>query len=177
MEVQIREACTDDAAAIVAVLNPIILARTYTALDTTLTVEAEREFIERFPERGVFLVAVRESDQRVVGFQDLEPFSFHTHAFDHVGVIGTYVDLALRRQGISKRLFRTMFEVAGRKGYGKICTYVRAGNDAALRTYRHQGFTIVGTAYRHAKIDGRYIDEIVIERPLDLAASRPVDRG
>jgi RimJ/RimL family protein N-acetyltransferase len=41
---------------------------------------------------------------------------------------------------------------------------VRADNDAALRVYQRHGFSIVGTARRHARIGGRYIDEIVIEK-------------
>ena len=41
---------------------------------------------------------------------------------------------------------------------------VRADNDAALKTYLAQGFQIVGTAKRQARIDGRYIDEIMIEK-------------
>jgi RimJ/RimL family protein N-acetyltransferase len=53
--------------------------------------------------------------------------------------------------------------MARRKGYEKIFTFVRADNPAALATYRKQGFTIVGTARRHAKINGAYVDEIIIE--------------
>jgi RimJ/RimL family protein N-acetyltransferase len=37
-------------------------------------------------------------------------------------------------------------------------------NEAALQTYLCHGFRIVGAAERHAKIDGRYIDEVVIEK-------------
>jgi len=55
---------------------------------------------------------------------------------------------------------------------GLIFTFVRADNAAALATYRAHGFEIVGTARRHAKIDGRYIDEILIEKPLDGAFNR-----
>ena len=40
---------------------------------------------------------------------------------------------------------------------------MRADNDAGLKTYLRQGFRVVGTAERQAKVDGRYIDEIVIE--------------
>ena len=53
---------------------------------------------------------------------------------------------------------------ARQKGYEKFFTYVRADNEAGLQTYLRQGFRIVGSAERHAKIDGRYIDEIVIEK-------------
>jgi L-amino acid N-acyltransferase YncA len=160
----IRAAAPDDAEQIVAVLNPIIEAGTFTALDTTLTVAEERDYIAAFPERGIFHVAVRRSDGRIVGLQNLDPFATYTHAFDHVGVMGTYVDLSCRRQGIARQLFAATFDAARRKGYEKVFTYVRADNEGALATYLGQGFRVVGTAERHAKIGGRYVDEVLIER-------------
>ena len=166
MSLSIREVRPDDAESIVGILNPIIEARVFTALDTPFTVEAERNYISNFPERGVFLVAVRQSDRKLVGFQSMEPFADYTHAFDHVGVLSTYVDLDCRRQGIAKRLFGATFQAASQKGFEKIFTFVRADNQAALRAYLQQGFSIVGTAQRQAKIDGRYVDEIIIERLL-----------
>jgi L-amino acid N-acyltransferase YncA len=162
--IEIRDARIEDAEAILAILNPIIAARCYTALDTLVTVEQEREFIRTFPERGIFLLAVDTTSDRIVGFQDVSPFADFTHAFDHVGVIGTYVDLELRRQGIATRLFEATFDAAGAKGYEKFFSYVRADNDAGLQTYLRQGFRIVGKAERQAKIDGKYIDEVVIEK-------------
>ena len=50
----------------------------------------------------------------------------------------------------------------------QIFTFVRADNPVAVETYRANGFDIIGTARRHAKIDGRYIDEILIEKSLVL---------
>lgn len=164
--IEIRDAREADAEDIAGILNSIIVLRTYTAFDTPVTLEEQRRFIRDFPSRGIFHVAVDSASHQIVGFQDVSPFADFTHAFDHVGVIGTYVALDRRRQGIAKRLFETTFEGALRKGYEKIFSYVRADNDAGLRTYLSQGFRIVGTAERHAKIDGRYIDEIVIEKLL-----------
>ena len=165
--IAIRPATPDDAEAIARILNTIIAARVYTALDTPFSVAQERAFIERFPSRGVFHVAVDTSDDgRVVGFQNVEPFATYTHAFDHVGVIGTYVDLDRRRQGIASRLFDRTFSVARGKGYEKLFAFVRADNPAALATYLRQGFVVIGTARQHARIDGRYIDEVMIERAL-----------
>ena len=165
--IEIRNAVVDDAEAIVAILNPIIAARIYTAFDTPVTIEDEVQFIRAFPARGIFHVAVDAFTGRIVGFQDVSPFADFTHAFDHVGVIGTYVDLERRRQGIATKLFEATFEAAARKGYEKMFTYVRADNTAGLDVYLRQGFRVVGTAVRHAKIDARYIDEIVIEKFLD----------
>jgi L-amino acid N-acyltransferase YncA len=159
-----RAACPDDAAAIVGILNPIIEAGTFTAFDTPFSVDAEREYLRSFPARGVFQVALRACDRQMVGFQSMEPFANFTRAFDHVGVLGTYVALASRRQGVATRLFEATLAEAREKGYGKIFTYVRADNAAALRVYQRHGFSIVGTARRHARIGGRYIDEIVIEK-------------
>ena len=159
----VRDVVPADAEAIVGILNPIVEARAYTAFDAPFTTEAERDYILNFPARGVWKVAVHR-DGRVVGFQVLEPFGPYTKAFDHVGTLGTYVDLQQRRHGIAKALFAATFATARAKGYEKIFTFVRADNPAALATYRTHGFEVIGTARKHAKIDGRYIDEILIEK-------------
>ena len=163
---EIRDAAPEDADGIVAILNPIIAARVYTVLDTPVSVDAEREFIRRFPERGVFHVAVDRSNDSVVGFQNLEPIATYTRAFDHVGSLATCVKLDHRRQGIASRLFLATFAAALRKGYEKAFTFVRADNPGALETYLRHGFRIIGTAEKHARIDGKYVDEILIEKLL-----------
>lgn len=166
MDFLVRDVVPADAEAIVGILNPIIEARVHTAFDAPFASDTERDYIVRFPSRGVWKVALRRPDGRVVGLQVLEPFGQYTRAFDHVGTLGTYVDLEHRRRGVAKALFAATFEAARRKGYEKIFTFVRADNPAALATYQAQGFGVVGRARRHAKIDGRYIDEILIEKAL-----------
>ena len=163
MEPRVREARPDDAESIVRILNAIIEAGTFTVLDTPFTVEAERAFIESFPPRGIFHVAEDQADGRLVGFQDVSPFADYTHAFDHVGVIGTFVSLPHRRQGIAGRLFRSTFEAARLKGYEKFFTFIRADNPAALATYRRHGFEVIGTARRQARMKHGYVDEILVE--------------
>lgn len=167
---EVRDVRIEDAEEILAILNPIIAARCYTAMDTAITVEAERAFIRTFPDRGIFLVAIDTASSRIVGFQNVSPFGTFTHAFDHVGVIGTYVDLERRRQGVATQLFAATSDAARRKGYEKFFTYVRADNEAGLKTYLGQGFRIVGRADRQAKIDGRYIDEVIIEKAIGATA-------
>jgi len=164
MDVVVREAQPDDAEALVAIFNPVIESGRYSVLDTSLSVEGEREFILKFPQRGIFHVADDRQSGRLVGFQTLEPFATFTHAFDHVGVIASCVDLQRRHRGIGKQLFAATFEAARRKGYEKIFTYVRADNPTALTAYLKQGFRVVGTAERQARLHGRYVDEIIIEK-------------
>ena len=111
MDVIIREARTDDAAAILDVLNPIIESDAV-AFDAPLTEADERGYIASFPSRGVFHVALRCGDGRLVGFQSMEPFATYTSLFDHVGVLGTYVVAACRRQQVARRLFAATFATA-----------------------------------------------------------------
>jgi L-amino acid N-acyltransferase YncA len=166
MELVIRDVKPDDAAGIVSLFNPIIEARSFTLFDAPFTIDAERSYIAGLAPRDIFHVAVRASDDVIVGFQSMAPFATYTRAFDHVGVIGTYVDLESRRQGIAKSLFPATFDAARRKGYEKIFTYIRAANPVALAAYQKHGFEIVGKADRHAKLQGRYIDVIIVERHL-----------
>ena len=166
MDLSIRDVTPADAEAIVAILNPIIEARVYTVFDRSFSVDEERDYITGFPPRGIWKVAVRDIDRRLVGFQVMEPYGPYTRAFDHVGTLGTYVELDLRRHGIASRLFAATFEAALRKGYQKAFTLVRADNRAALETYLRHGFEIVGRARRHTRIDGGFVDEIFIEKQL-----------
>lgn len=164
MELLIRNAQPDDAEAIIGIFNPIIESGLYTMFDTPFTVEAERDYILNQPERSLFHVAARKADNRIVGFQSLEPLATNTHAFDHVATLGTYVDSAFRRQGVASRLFAATFETAQNLGYEKLFTFIRADNHISLATYLSQGFYIVGTAHRQVKIKNKYIDEVMVER-------------
>jgi L-amino acid N-acyltransferase YncA/enamine deaminase RidA (YjgF/YER057c/UK114 family) len=167
MRLTIRDGLPDDAASLAGILNPIIETGAYTVLDRALTVEEERAFIVALPARSVLKVAARP-DGGIVGFQVLEPYGTYTGAFAHVATLGTYVDLACRRQGIARALFPATLEAAGQKGYQKIFTFVRADNRAALAAYLAHDFSVIGVARRHAMISGRFVDEILIERPVDV---------
>ncbi len=160
----IREARPGDAEALVGILNPIIESGAYSALDSQFTVVDERQFIRDFPSRGVLHLAEDSRNRQVLGLQTLEPYAAYTHAFDHVGVIATFVDLASRRQGVGARLAQATFAVAQDKSYEKIFTFVRADNPNALKFYLGLGFQVVGTAQKQAKIGGNYVDEIIIEK-------------
>lgn len=166
MAVLVREVRPDDAEAVATILNRIIEAGAYTVLDRPFSGSEERAFIEKFSPRGTFLVAVSSEDQRIVGFQNVEPFATYTHAFDHVGVIGTYVDLDRRRQGVSGELFLATFEATERKGFRKLFAYIRADNASAKAAYAAHGFRVVGIARDHARVGDRYVDAIIVEKLL-----------
>ncbi len=163
MNVAIRRAGQQDAAGIVALLNPIIQAGTYTVMDEPVTVVEQVAFIRTFPQRGVYHVAVAGHKQNVVGIQDVMPFDPGSRVFRHVGVISTFVALTTRRQGIGAALSQATFQVARALGFDKLWATIRADNPGAVAFYLDQGFRIVGTAQRHALVAGKYVDEILAE--------------
>lgn len=144
MSLTVRKVRPEDAAAIVDILNPIISDGNLSVLDTPLSVEDEQEYIERFPTRGVFLVA-EGREGTIVGFQSVEPFATYTHAFDHVGTIGTFVGLPYRRRGVGTVLATATFRAARAADFEKLFTYILATNQASLAFHQRLGFTVVGT--------------------------------
>lgn len=171
MEFSVRTVREEDAESIAELLKPIIQAGRYTIMDEQLSVDDQLDFIREFPKRGVFNVAVWNESQKIVGTQDVAPISTGSNAFKHVGEISTFVSLNLRRQGIGRRLSQATFREASAQGFLKICATVRADNPQAVSFYLSQGFRIIGTAHKHALVKGKYVDEIFMEKLLDLASS------
>ena len=164
MPLLIREVRPDDAQAILNILNPIIESGAYSALDTPFTVEAEQEFIHRFPQRGVFHLAEESREKRVVGFQTLEPFATYTRAFDHVGVVATFVELACRGRGVGRYLAKASFEQARTQRVREaihFCTSRQSRCTAVLQQARLPGGRNGSEA---GKIGGKYVDEVIVER-------------
>ncbi len=167
VEFLIRPATEADAQAIIEVLNPIIEAGRYTIMDAPLSVDEQIEFMRGFPTRGVFHVAVGAADQRLWGLQSVEPVSASTKALWHVGEISTFVALGAHRLGVGRHLSAATVAGATARGFRKFTATVRGDNPPAVAFYQSQGFQIIGTARQHAFIQGRYMDEVLMERFLD----------
>ena len=161
--ISIRPATPDDADGVAAVLNGVIAGGRHSLLDTPFTVAEERTYIEALPERSFLLLAEAAGD--VLGFQTVIPWNtFTTHEFDHVAPMGTDVDERHRRRGVGAALAAASFAAALEMGYEKIFTDLRADNLDSLAYHLALGFTIVGAARGHARVAGRNIDVIFIER-------------
>ncbi len=159
----VRNARAQDAPAIVAMLNPIIAAGRYTVMEAPITVDEQRAFLLDLPARSVCHLVVEADRGPVLGLQDVLPASDEP-ALRHVGSISTFVALDARRTGIGSALWSATLPAARREGFAKIMATIRADNPEALAFYRHLGFEIIGTARRHARVGGGYVDEVLTER-------------
>ncbi len=159
----VRNVQLSDATEVVTVINPIIETGCYTTFITPFTVHNEQVFIQNFPAKGSFLGAFDTRSEKLLGFQVVTPLASYTSASDHVAEIGTYVALEHQRQGVAGKLYQATFERAKKVGFRKLLAWVRADNEAGLRSYTRYGFEKVGVAKQHARIGELYIDEVLFE--------------
>ena len=167
MEFSIRRVREEDARSIIEMLNPIVEAAQYTIMDGPFSVDDQIGFIRSFPKRGVYHVALSNDSEKVLGIQDVQPLSDATKALRHVGEISTFVALGSHREGVGTSLSRATFQAAKEQGFLKLMATIRADNPQAVAFYLSQGFSIIGTAHKHAFVQGHYINEILTEKFLD----------
>ena len=163
MELIIRPVREEDAASIVGLLNPIIQAGTYSAMDEPFSTADQLDFIRSFPQRGVYYIALDGDSQKILGIQDVIPISI-SNVFRHVGEISTFIALDSHRRRVGQNLCQATFKAASAQGFLKLRATVRGDNPHALAFYQSQGFEIIGIAKKHALLHGKYIDEILLEK-------------
>ncbi len=130
---EVREAILPDAAGMVGVLNPIIAAGIYSAMQTPLTLAAQIEYLEQFPAEGVFSVAIE--GERLVGLQSLEEPIDHPERGKR-GEISTFVALDRRGTGIGGALAERTLSLAKKQGYRGLVAQTGTGNPGAV-SYTH----------------------------------------
>ena len=155
LDIVVRRATADDAAAVARLINEVILAGLPSLLDTPFSEDEERAYIAGLPARG-FIHVAELPDEGVVGAQTIVPAGdFTTRQLDHVATMGTWIDARYRRRGVGRRLAEASFAAARALGYEKIFTDIRADNVDSLAFHLSLGFRVAGTAQRHAKVGGR----------------------
>ena len=161
MAIRVRAGGEQDAQQAANLLNSYVEEGRYTALTETQTPDEMRKTIKFLAEHGTFCIA--EDGGALLGMQMVFPFG-QIPAFQHVGDIGTYVDLNYHRGGVGRALAENTFESARNVGFLKIIATIRADNHRALEFYKSIGFEYIGLAKKQACVRGVFIDEIFMER-------------
>lgn len=163
LDITVRRATVDDAAAVARLINEVILGGSPSLLDTPFSEEDERAYIDSLPARAFIHVAELPGGE-VIGAQTIAPAAdFTTRELDHVATMGTWIDARYRRRGVGRRLAEASFAAARALGYEKVFTDVRDDNFDSLAFHVSLGFRLAGTAKRHAKAGGQYYDVWLIE--------------
>ncbi len=163
MAVAIRDATRDDAPAIAAIYNQGIADRLATLETEERTPEERMAWLEARGPRHPVMVA--ESDGRIVGFGSLNVFNPRT-AYDYVADFSLYVERSWRNKGVGRRLLQALTDRARQVGYHKMVLSAFPFNPAGLALYEKSGFRVVGVYKEQGRLDGRWVDTIVMEKLL-----------
>jgi L-amino acid N-acyltransferase YncA len=161
--ITVRPAEPDDAGAIAAIYNEGIEDRLATLETELRTADERREWLAAHGARSPVFVA--ECDDRVVGWGSLNRFNPRP-AYDHVADFSVYVGRGMRGRGVGRLLLERLVAEARRLGFHKMVLAAFPTNAAGMRLYEAMGFTRVGVYREQGRLDGRWVDVVVMERIL-----------
>ena len=161
---RIRTATPDDAAAIARIYNQGIEDRLAT-LETTLRDADERAcWMAAKGPRHPVIVADDESGE-ILGWGSLNQFNPRP-AYDHVADFSVYVAREARGRRVGSLLLDELETRAREHGFHKLVLAAFPYNDAGMRLYQRHGFRTVGVYREQGRLDGKWVDVIVMEKIL-----------
>jgi phosphinothricin acetyltransferase len=161
--VEIRAARPHDADRIAAIYNEAIAERAATFETRPREPDEVRGWLAGpLPT----LVAVRDGD--VIGFARVSPYS-ERDVYAGVGEQGVYVARDARGAGVGRALLEQLAAAARDAGLHKLTSRILTSNAASIAAHRAAGFEVVGVQRRHARLDGRWRDCVLMERLLGEA--------
>lgn len=154
----VREATVDDAPRIAAIYNQGILERTATFETRPRTDDEVRKWFD-----GVHPVCVAEEEGQVVAFAASSTYRAR-ECYAGIAEVSIYVDRSARKKGAGRAVLEALVEACERRGFWKLLSRVFVENQASRGLVRASGFREVGTYERHARLEGRWRDVVIVEK-------------
>jgi L-amino acid N-acyltransferase YncA len=160
MSITIREAVEQDAAVLAGIYNQGIDERGATfetelrSADDMAAKIAERE---RYP-----LLVITEGDT-VLGWAGLSAYR-PRGCYAGIAEFSIYLDRAARGRGLGRQLLTSLIRRARERGYWKLVSRIFPSNEGSRALCRACGFREVGLYEKHGRLDGRWLDVVIVER-------------
>lgn len=160
IQYSVRPARQEDISGVTGAIRQVAEERRYILAESVAEQVDHQNVLLRHNEveSRVFFVAVVEDE--VVGWAHIEAREMdklrHTAEITF-GVIDEY-----RGHGIGTRLFERALDWAGENGYEKLYQSIPATNELALGFLEDKGCEVEATRENHYKIDGEYVDEVML---------------
>jgi L-amino acid N-acyltransferase YncA len=162
-QLRIRPALPEDAQRIAAIYNQGIEERMATFETRLRSVEEIRAAIASdYP----MLVAIGVDDA-VLGWASLSAYRSRA-CYAGIAEFSIYLDRPARGRGIGKQLLVALLEAAATRGYWKLVSRVFLFNIASRALCRTCGFRELGIYEKHAKLDGAWLDVVIVEKLLPV---------
>ena len=159
--VHIRPANVEDAAAIAEIYNQGIEDRIAT-YETRRRSAADQQAWLRLID-GRYPAVVAQAGDEIVGWAGAGPYR-ERECYRGIGEFSMYVRRDWRRHGVGSLLIAVLIDEAERLGLWKLLARVFPFNEASRALCRKHGFREVGVYEKHARLDGRWLDVVIVER-------------
>jgi len=161
----VRPATAADAEAICRIYNQGIEDRVAT-LDTELrTTEERRQWLAARSPRHPVIVA-ETADGTILGWGSLNVFSAR-EAYRFVADFSIYVERGARGSGVGRAMLTRLIELSREHGYHKLVLSAFPTNASGMALYTRLGFRTVGVYKEQGRLDGRWVDTIIMEKLLE----------
>jgi len=163
--VQIRTAVPDDADALMAIYNPVVLTSTATFDLIPRTLDEQRAWISDRSGARVVLVAIDDATGQVVGFSALSPYrdraAYATTVEDSV-----YVHQDHHGRGVGRVLLDALVDTARAHGFHAMMARIVSDHAASIGLHAACRFEIVGHEREVGRKFGRWLDVTLMQRLL-----------
>jgi L-amino acid N-acyltransferase YncA len=109
---------------------------------------------------------VCERDDEVIGFAKADPYEDRSHYYGGIGEATVYVAREARGTGTGRALLEGLVDAARGRGLHKLTAKIFASNEASIGLFGSCGFRTVGTHLRHGRLEGEWVDVVLLERSL-----------
>jgi phosphinothricin acetyltransferase len=163
---RVRAATETDVEAICRIYNEGIEDRVAT-LETELRTVAERRqwLAGRGPRHPVIVTEVAAPAPTIVGWGSLNIFN-PREAYRFVADFSVYVERAWRGKGVGSALLERLVALAREHGFHKLVLSAFPTNTGGIALYEKFGFRTVGIYREQGRLDGAWVDTIVMEKLL-----------
>lgn len=163
--ITIRPATPDDAVAIAEIYNQGIRARIATFETEERTADERRTWLASHSDHYPIVVATIDAggQERVVGWASTSEYSSRT-CYAGVAEFSIYIHENMRGKGVGIVLLNGLIDAAERAGLWKLLSRVFPENVASRAVCKKAGFREVGIHEKHAKLDGVWKDNVIVER-------------
>jgi phosphinothricin acetyltransferase len=162
---RVRPATTDDADAICRIYNQGIEDRVATLETELRTPDERRQWLAARSARHPVIVA-EDADGAVLGWGSLNVFNSR-QAYRFVADFSIYVERAARGRGVGRVMLTRLIELGHEHGYHKLVLSAFPTNASGMALYTGLGFRTVGVYKEQGRLDGRWVDTIIMEKLLD----------
>ena len=159
--VQVRNVTLDDAPAIAGIYNQGIEDRIATYETERRSAEEQQAWLQAVADRYPTVVA--QIDGEIVGWAGAGPYRAR-ECYRGIGEFSMYVRRDWRGRGVGDLLIAALISEAERLGLWKLLSRIFPFNVASRALCRKYGFREVGVYQKHARLDGRWLDVVIVER-------------